>query len=131
LKTAVIHPDEAQEFWFHEGCHILEISNQEDDPDVSIARARVASGATTHWHRLDGVAERYLIVKGRGRVEIGSLEAKLVGPGDFISISPDTRQRIHNTGKEDLVFYAICTPRFTPACYRTIETEESDQALSK
>jgi len=131
VQTAITHPDEAQEFWFHEGCHILEISNQEDDPDVSIARARVAPGATTHWHSLDGVAERYLIVKGKGQVEIGLLEAKLVEPGDFVSIPPDTRQRIHNTGKDDLVFYAICTPRFTPACYRTMETGEPDQAPSK
>lgn len=131
MQTAIIHPDEVQEFWFHEGCHILEISNQNDDPDVSIARARVAPGATTHWHKLDGVAERYLIIKGTGNVEIGLLEARTVEPGDFVRIPPDTRQRIHNTGKDDLVFYAICTPRFTPDCYQTIETGEPDQAPSK
>lgn len=133
MQTAVIYPDEAQEFWFHEGCHILEISNREDDPDVSIARARVAPGATTHWHKLDGVGERYLITRGKGEVEVGSLKAMPVKSGDVVSIPPDTPQRIHNTGKDDLVFYAICTPRFTPACYRTMGSGEPDpdQAPSK
>ncbi|VAW74405.1 hypothetical protein MNBD_GAMMA15-1365 [hydrothermal vent metagenome] len=125
MKTAVFHPDEGQEYWFHEGCHILEVCNREDDPDVSIARARVAPGATTHWHRLEGVGERYLIVQGAGLVETGSLKAQPVASGDLVSIPPDTPQRIHNSGKIDLIFYAICTPRFTPACYHSIEAGET------
>ncbi len=131
MQIAIHTPDEAQEFWFQEGCHILEIANRDDDPDVSVARARVAPGETTRWHKLEGVAERYLIVQGIGEVGVGTLENHPVGPGDFVSIPPGTRQRIHNTGKVDLVFYAICTPRFTPACYRAIEDEGTDQAPSK
>jgi mannose-6-phosphate isomerase-like protein (cupin superfamily) len=123
VQTTIIKPDKTQEFWFQEGCHILEISNREDDPQVSVAQARVAPGVTTHWHKLHGVAERYLIVQGTGEVEVGSLERQSVGPGDFVSIPPGTRQRIHNSGETDLVFYAICTPRFTPACYQSMDGE--------
>jgi mannose-6-phosphate isomerase-like protein (cupin superfamily) len=128
VQIAIIKPDEAQEFWFHEGCYILEISNREDDPEVSVARARVAPGVSTRWHKLNGVAERYLIVQGTGEVEVGALETRSVGPGDFVSIPPGTRQRIHNNGTKDLVFYAICTPRFTPGCYQAIEAGDSNQA---
>ena len=125
MQTAVIKPDESQEYWFHEGCHILEISNRDDDPQVSIARARVAPGTTTRWHKLNGVAERYLIVQGTGEVGVGALKTQSMEPGDFVSIPPDTQQRIHNSGKDDLVFYAICTPRFTLACYQAIDCEET------
>jgi len=126
VQTRIIKPDETQEFWFHEGCHILEISNREDDPQVSVARARVAPGTTTHWHKLKDVAERYLIVQGTGKVSVGRLESQSVEPGDFVSIPSGTPQKIHNSGETDLVFYAICTPRFTPACYQTIEAGDID-----
>lgn len=126
MQTRIIKPDETQEFWFHEGCHILETSNREDDPQVSVARARVAPGTTTRWHKLNGVAERYLIVQGTGEVSVGRLESQSVEPGDFVSIPPGTPQQIHNSGKADLVFYAICTPRFTLACYQVIDAEDID-----
>ena len=31
------------------------------------------------------------------------------------------RQRITNTGRDDLVFLALCTPRFVPASYEDLE----------
>ncbi len=120
MSTPVIKPDESQEYWFQEGCHILEICNRDDDPDLSVARARVPPGATTRWHSLVEVAERYLILEGSGEVEVGESGIQAVEAGDFIHIPPGTRQRIRNCGEGDLVFYAICTPRFTPACYRAI-----------
>ncbi len=55
-----------REYFTAEQCHILELSNSADDAAVSIARARVTPGVTTHWHRLIGIAERYVIVEGRG-----------------------------------------------------------------
>jgi mannose-6-phosphate isomerase-like protein (cupin superfamily) len=51
---------------------------------ASIARARVAPGVTTRWHRLKGTAERYLIIEGRGRVELGKLGAHDVNAGDVV-----------------------------------------------
>ena len=105
-----------------ERCAILEFSNSHEDPELSIARARVAPGVTTAWHALDGVAERYVIQSGEGRVEVGELEPQVVGPGDVVRIPPGVSQRIGNTGEEDLIFLAICTPRFRPECYRDLES---------
>jgi mannose-6-phosphate isomerase-like protein (cupin superfamily) len=121
MTPAVLHPDEASEFFTEERCHILEISNGDHDPAASIARARIAPGVTTRWHRLKGTAERYVMLEGEGRVEVGSLEAQPVRPGDVVLIPPGVRQRIANTGAGDLVFLAICTPRFRQSDYEDAE----------
>lgn len=109
--------DPAAEFYTEERCHINELSNLPEDPACSIARARVAPGVTTRWHRLDGIAERYVVLEGRGCAEIGGLPPRGVGPGDVVLIPPGCRQRIANLGTADLVFLAICTPRFRPEHY--------------
>jgi len=116
------------EYWFQEGCHILEVANHPDDRQVSIVRARVEPGVTTQWHCLHETSERYLIIAGEGIAEIGDLTPAQVSAGDVVFIPPDTRQRIRNTGNQDLIFYAICSPRFTPGCYRSLE--ENIDALS-
>lgn len=122
MHIHIIHPDPQLEYAFTaEGCHILESWNDADDPQASIARARVAPGVTTRWHALNGVTERYLIVSGSGLVEIGDHAPEQVQAGDVVVIPAGVRQRIGNTGTEDLVFYAICTPRFTPACYAALD----------
>ena len=61
----------ATESFFAEGCFITEWWNSTADMAVSVARARVEPGVTTRWHRLRGVTERYLILEGQGRVEVG------------------------------------------------------------
>jgi mannose-6-phosphate isomerase-like protein (cupin superfamily) len=117
----VVPADEAAEYPFREGCYILELANAPDDPAVSIARARVPPGGTTRWHRLAATTERYVILAGTGRVELGGLPPAPVAAGTVVVIPPDCAQRIANTGSGDLVFLAICTPRFVPAAYTDLE----------
>jgi len=104
-----------------EQCFINELSNTPDDAAVSIARARVPRGVTTRWHRVRDTTERYVVLEGKGRVEVGSLPPQEVGPGDVVVIPSSCRQRIANIGPEDLVFLAICTPRFVPQSYEEAE----------
>ena len=93
-------------------------------PEVSEAtRARVEAGVTTAWHLLRGIGERYLIISGVGQVEVGDMPPTRVGPGDVVRIPPDVRQRISNNGETDLIFYAICTPRFTESAYVDLEQD--------
>ena len=122
MNPEIRSPAPAAEFSTPENCHILELANLPGDPDCSIARARVEPGATTRWHRLAGVAERYVILAGRGRAEIGDLPPRAVAPGDVVLMPPGVRQRIANTGHDDLVFLAICTPRFRPEHYADIDS---------
>ena len=73
MKAAIKPQNLSTEFYTSEKCYITELSNTADDPDASIAQARVEPGVTTRWHRLTGTAERYYIVNGSGLVEVGSL----------------------------------------------------------
>jgi mannose-6-phosphate isomerase-like protein (cupin superfamily) len=120
--TRVVRKQElAKEFLTPERCHILETYNTAADESVSIARARVEPGVTTAWHVLEHTIERYIIVEGRGRVEIGDLPAADVEPGDVVIIPAAIRQRVANSGNIDLVFYCVCTPRFESKNYRSLE----------
>lgn len=109
------------EFYTPERCYINELSNIAADPDASIARARVRPGVTTRWHRVNGTTERYVILAGTGLVEVGNLAPQEVRPGDVVLIPPSCRQRITNLGGEDLIFLAMCTPRFRPSAYEDID----------
>lgn len=123
-STPQIQHGLATEYYFAEGCFIMEEWNAPTDEAVSVARARVESGVTTRWHRLHGVTERYLILEGQGRVEVGHLPPEVVGPGTVVVIPPETRQRITNTGVIDLLFLAVCTPRFTLTSYEDLESAD-------
>jgi mannose-6-phosphate isomerase-like protein (cupin superfamily) len=121
IAVRVRPQDEQSEFMSDEGCWILETWNDVSDPAVSIARARVLPGVTTKLHRLTNVAERYLIVAGKGVVRVGASVEQEVNPGDVVVIPPDTPQQITNTASTDLIFYCVCTPRFTPGCYQSMQ----------
>ena len=121
MREGIRRSDPGAEFYTPEGCFILELSNDPADPAVSIAQARVPPGKTTRWHRLTGIAERYVLLAGAGEVEVGDLPPERVGPGDVVLIPPGVRQRIANVGAEDLVFLAVCTPRFEQVAYEDID----------
>lgn len=121
MKDIIKKHNIKNEFYTAEKCYITELSNTPEDPDVSIARVRVKPGVTTHWHRLKGTSERYFIINGRGVVEIGKKSLQEVTAGDIVLIPPMCRQRITNTGTDDLIFLAICTPRFTQDVYEDID----------
>lgn len=121
MKARLIAWDAARERDTAELCAINELSNHASDPAVSIARARVPCGVTTRWHRLRGIAERYVMLEGCGTVEVEGLPPTAVGPGDVVLIPPGAAQRIRNDGEDDLVFLAVCTPRFVPGAYEDVE----------
>ena len=125
-RPMILRGATSQEYWFEEGCHITEWLNSPDDPGLSVARARVAPGVTTRLHRLVGVAERYVVLSGEGRVELVGADSAMasadhfvsdIEPGDVVVIPPGVAQRVTNIGEQDLVFLALCTPRFTRAAY--------------
>ena len=120
MKPAISRVAAHVEFRTDERCYIVERWNDPQDPACSIAQARVDPGVSTVWHRLDGVVERYRILAGQGLVEVGELPPTRVSPGDVVVIPAGVRQRITNTGEQELLFDCVCTPRFTSACYRVL-----------
>lgn len=127
MNHCILRGHSADESWFEEGCWIQEWSNHPDDPGCSVARARVPAGAWTRWHRLHDTIERYVVLEGRGRVEIApgsvldeAVDGREIGPGDVVIIPAGAGQRVH-AFDADLVFLAICTPRFEPGHYEDID----------
>ena len=110
---------ENQEYFFDEGCHILEVCNDPLHEELSIARARVEAGSETKLHALSNTIERYVILSGIGLATIDDQEYPVV-TNDVLIIGNDVSQKIRNTGNEDLVFLVVCTPRFTLKSYQEI-----------
>jgi len=106
--------------WTSERCFILELLNTGEVPEVSLARTRVEPGMTTQDHSLS-VLELYVMERGSGIMYLGDTPPYEVGPGDVVTIPVHTSQQIENTGDDDLVFTCVCTPRFTPECYTSLE----------
>ncbi len=122
MDAAIRKLEDREEYYFAEGCFITELSTGSEDALLSIARARVTAGKTTRWHSLVDTAERYVIIEGTGRVEVGDLPPTVVGAGDVVLIPAGVRQRISNIAAVDLVFLALCTPPFRESAYRDLES---------
>jgi mannose-6-phosphate isomerase-like protein (cupin superfamily) len=124
LTAHTVRPEPEREYPTPEGCFILESWNVPEDAAVSIARARVPPAVTTRLHRLAGVTERYVIVQGEAIANVDGRSTGPLGPGDIVVIPAGASQQITNTGDADLVFYCVCTPRFTSACYEALDRAE-------
>jgi mannose-6-phosphate isomerase-like protein (cupin superfamily) len=121
MRAEVCKTDASKEYITEERCFILEVANDDGDATVSIARARVAPGVSTEFHKLLDIEERYIIVAGEGLVDIGDLAPTKVLPGDVVRIPAGIRQRITNSGATDLVFFCVCTPRFRAESYALVK----------
>ncbi len=122
MQAQILTTPESEEYFFEEGCFILELSNSAQDPQLSIARARVKSGVSTRLHRLSELVERYVILSGVGVVEIADLPAQQISAGAVVIIPLNCAQKITNTGAVDLIFLALCTPRFQTQFYENVES---------
>jgi len=119
--TMIKNNHDTQEYFFDEGCYITELWNENSDEQVSVAQARLPAGETTKAHALHNTVERYLILAGEGIVHVGDNPPHIVSKGDVVLIPASASQSIKNTGDDDLVFLAICTPRFIEANYTSLE----------
>ena len=108
-----------REYYFKEGCFIEEWHNDNRDPNCSIARVRLEPKKTTKLHALKNTTERYVMLEGSAVVTVG-LKSWAVEEGDVITIQPDEPQKIENTTHTDLVFLAVCTPRFEERNYKEV-----------
>jgi mannose-6-phosphate isomerase-like protein (cupin superfamily) len=114
MEPKIVKANSLNEYLTPEHCFIMENFSADR---VSIARARVQPGVTTVPHHLKGIDEIYVVTGGVGKVTVGNLEPTEVGVGDTVIIPAGISQKITNTGKIDLIFYCVCTPRFTADRY--------------
>jgi mannose-6-phosphate isomerase-like protein (cupin superfamily) len=109
-----------EELWTSERCYIAELLNDEQAPEVSVARSRVEPGVSTQLHSLS-VAEWYVIEAGTGLMSVGDETPRRVGVGDVVAIPGGVAQKIQNDADFDLIFLCVCTPRFSQECYTSLE----------
>lgn len=109
----------AKEYYFKEGCFIEEWHNSASDREMSIVRVRVEVGKTTKLHALKATQERYIMLDGQAIVTVGT-ESWPISKGDVVVIPENVPQKIENCGAKDLIFLAICTPRFKELNYREL-----------
>ena len=110
------------EYYFKEGCYIEEWQNSSDHEDMSIARVRVEAKTETRLHVLDDTKERYVILTGEGLVTVDK-KSWVVKEGDVVVIESGQSQKIRNDQESDLIFLAICVPRFQEKNYRDVEID--------
>jgi len=118
FRSASLEPVYTQE-----RLHVIELMNAAQSEHVSVAECRVAPGVTTQLHRLR-VAERYIMQRGQGVVELDRGEPFAVGPGDCVAIPAGCPQRIKNVGSDELIFLCVCTPRFEADHYEALEHDD-------
>jgi mannose-6-phosphate isomerase-like protein (cupin superfamily) len=96
LLSELLHPDKVA------GAQALE---------CSIAHAIILPGESTLPHLLKKSTELYFILDGVGEMHIDN-ESAPVSQGQCILIPPQARQWIRNTGRENLVFLCIVSPKW-------------------
>ncbi|GHA14288.1 hypothetical protein GCM10008090_25080 [Arenicella chitinivorans] len=110
------------EYYFKEGCYIEEWHNSPNDAAMSVARVRVEPHQSTRLHSLCDTEERYVLLQGVADVTVGPRTWR-VAEGDVVVIPNGTPQRIKNLENTDLLFLAICTPRFDVHNYQDLQDE--------
>lgn len=120
MTNYIVKSADAVEFWTDERCYITELCNTDCAPEGSLAIARVEPGITTQLHSLTGLTETYIVIEGRGKMEVdGNLFD--IAAGDQVVIPSGISQRVTALGESDLRFYCLCTPRFFPDSYVNLE----------
>ncbi len=120
MQPGVVKFDSSKEYFFDEGCYITELSNSIEDPGLSVARVRVEPGVKTKLHLLTNTIERYVILEGKGTIALEDQDPTKVSANDVVIIPADCAQQITNSGDCDLIFLALCSPRFSIDCYKDL-----------
>lgn len=83
---------------------------------LSVAKTVLSTGATVERHYHQASDEIYLFTTGTGQMEVNE-ERFAVGPGDVVLIEPHDRHEVVAESEDDLEFYAITRPAFSPDDY--------------
>ena len=111
----IVSLDQCRPFTTEDGSEIRELMARRNSAirNQSLAEATLRAGQSTRAHFHPKAEEIYYILKGRGRMQMGSGERQ-VQPGDAITIPPGTPHKIFHAGTGDLVFLCCCAPGYEP-----------------
>ena len=84
----------------------------------SIAKTVLNPGAVVEKHYHKKSDEFYLVTNGRGQMQVNQ-DTFTVSPGDLLLIQPDEWHQLTAVGNDDLEFFAITRPAYSPDDYLT------------
>ena len=120
MENYLIKSQHLDEFWTDERCFIKELCNTDALSGGSLAVARVEAGITTQLHSLTGLTETYIVIEGRGLMEVNAKQFN-IEVGDQVIIPPGLSQRVTALGMSELRFFCLCVPRFSSESYVSLE----------
>lgn len=77
--------------------------------NLSVTWVDIPPGAEQHAHSHEDSEQVYVIVRGRGRMQVAGDDEE-VGEGDLVFIPPATDHGIINNGSETLVYVTAASP---------------------
>jgi mannose-6-phosphate isomerase-like protein (cupin superfamily) len=77
--------------------------------NLTVTWVDVPPGAEQRAHSHEEAEQVYVIVRGRGRMEVAG-DVEEVGEGDLVFIPPATQHGIVNDGPETLVYVSAVSP---------------------
>ena len=89
--------------------HFLMDAGDLGSRNLSITWVDVEPGAQQHAHSHEDSEQVYVIVRGRGRMEVAG-DQEDVAEGDLVFIPPATDHGIKNDGDETLVYITAAAP---------------------
>jgi len=111
----VIHRSMVEPFLADDGSLVRELAAPGNAPLAahSLAEIRHPAGTASreHYHRV--AEEVYYVLEGAGEVRVDG-QARAIGPGDVVVISPGQRHKVAQLGRQDLVLLVTCVPAYSP-----------------
>jgi len=103
----------AEEFTTLDGSRVVALvrPEREGSGNLSLARATVGPGRSTHRHRHGQSEEIYYVLQGEGALEIAA-RIERVRPGDARLIPAGAEHRITCMSEEPLVILCACSPPY-------------------
>ena len=89
--------------------HFLMDAGDLGSRNLTVTWVDVAPGAEQRAHSHEEAEQVYVIVRGRGRMEVAG-DVEEVGEGDLVFIPPATQHGIRNDGSETLVYVSAASP---------------------
>jgi mannose-6-phosphate isomerase-like protein (cupin superfamily) len=89
--------------------HFLMDAGDLGSRNLTVTWVDVPPGAEQRAHSHEEAEQVYVIVRGRGRMEVAG-DVQEVGEGDLVFIPPATQHGIRNDGAETLVYVTAASP---------------------
>lgn len=88
----------------------------------SVAFVEILKGCSSQAHIHPHSEESYVVLEGQGRLIIDG-ETRIIKPGDLAKIPVGKVHQIFNDQAENLKFYCICAPAWSPECSVPVSKE--------